>query len=271
MYNNTLYDQHIHSTLSYDSVQENTIPNIIDTAAGLGLAGIAVTDHFDPLWPDEDDLSYLDIAAYERALTEAEQLINGRIRFAKGIELGFIPGEALEICEKTLSSYPYDFVIGSVHYSQAAPIEHPLFLEGRSLKDIVEEYYTLILDSIKDFTNYDVLGHINCIDRYTEGLPAPDLFMPYVEEIMRVAISDGKGIEINTSAFRYGLADRGTPTQPILDLYKELGGEIVTIGSDAHQPEHIGTFIKEGEEMLLASGIRYLTVFSERRPEFIRL
>jgi len=265
------YDQHLHSSFSSDGEQGYTIADIVETAVERGLAGIAVADHLDPLWPDDNEPSDLDIPAYEAALFEAERLSADRIHFAKGVELGLLPGETLELCEKAVSAYPYDFVIGSAHYSEIAPIEYPLFLEGRSLKEILDEYYTILFDSIKAYQNYDVLGHINCIDRYTDGFAPQELYMPYVDEILKTAIADGKGIEINTSAFRYGIGERGTPTQPILNRYKELGGEIVTIGSDAHKIADIGTYIKEGEEMLLASGIRYLAVYSKRRPEFIKL
>jgi len=271
MYNNTLYDQHIHTSLSTDSEPGYTIADIFETAIEKGIAGVAITDHYDPLWPDDDDPSKLDVPAYEAELTEAESICAQRLFFAKGIELGLLPGIALDMCEKVVAAYPYDFVIGSIHYSETIPIHQPVYYDGRAIETILDEYYTLLLDSVRVYKNYDVIGHINCIDRYTDGFAAQELYMPYVDEILKIAISDGKGIEINTSAFRYGIGDRGTPTQPILNRYKELGGEIVIIGSDAHRLSDVGSFIKEGEEMLLASGIRYLAVFSERRPEFIKL
>lgn len=271
MYNNTLYDQHIHSEFSNDGERGLSIPVICETAIKLGLKGVAVTDHLEPFWPDENDPSDLDVPSYEAALMEYESVYRDRIKLAKAVEVGLLPGENNEICDQIVNDYPYDFVIGSVHFSEAYPIEYPGFLEGRTIEEILDNYYTLIIESIKEYKNYDVLGHINCIDRYTDGFAPTDLYMPYVEEILRIAIGDGKGIEVNTSAFRYGIGDRGTPTRPILDLYKDLGGEIITIGSDAHKAADIGTFIKEGEEILLATGFRYIAVFSERRPEFVKI
>jgi len=261
----------MHSSFSYDADRENTLEVIVDTAVGRGIAGIAVTDHFDPLWPDEKEASVLDVPAYEAALFLAETAAAGRIRFAKGIELGLIPGEALEICEKTVSAYPYDFVIAAIHSSAAAPVDYPAFLEGRPLKALLEEYYTLMLDSVRAYKNYDVIGHINNIDRYTGSLPGPELYMPYIDEVLRVVVEDGKGLEVNTSAFRRGIGDHGTPTQSTLNRFRELGGEIVTIGSDAHRAADIGAYIEKGEEMLLAAGFEYFTVFSGRRPGFFKL
>ena len=267
----TLYDQHLHSSFSSDSVRGLIIPDIVETAIERGLIGIAITDHYDPLWPNGDDPSDLDLPAYEAALTETERVYAGRIRFAKGIELGMHTGEAMDMCQKTVNAYPYDFVIGSIHYSVTEPLHYPNFYEERTLEGILDEYYTLLLDCVKLYKDYDVIGHINFVDRYTDGFAPQEMYMPYIEEILRVVIDDGKGIEINTSAFRYDIGHHGTPTQPTLNRFKELGGEIITIGSDAHNLVDIGSYIKEGEEMLLAAGFRYLAVFSERKPEFIKL
>ena len=268
---NKRFDQHIHTSLSYDAKPGNPHSLVIETAIAKCLAGIAITDHLDPLWPDENEPSVLDLPASESALTEAESDYAGRISFAKGIELGLMPGEALEICQNAVSGYPYDFVIGSVHCSPEAPVDAPPFLEGRELKDIIEEYYTLILDSIHEYKNYDVLGHLNCIDRYTEAYAPEEMYMPYADEILKIAVRDGKGLEYNTSTFRYNMGERGTPTLPILKRFKELGGEIVTLGSDAHVNTDIGSGIEKGEEVLLATGFRYIAVFMERRPSFIKI
>ena len=268
---NNRFDQHIHTSFSIDAEHGITIGLALETAIAKGLAGVAVTDHLDPFWPDEDELSFINVPAYEAYLDEAESRYADRIRFAKGIELGFLPGEALAVCANAVTSYPYDFVIGSIHNSAVSAIEKPLFLEGRSLQDIIDEYYTLLIDCIRAYKDYDILGHINCIDRYTDTFAEEGEYMPYIEEILKIIIADGKGLEINTSAFRYGIGERGTPTPAILARFKELGGELVTIGSDAHSLRHIGSNIEDGEKMLLAAGFEYVAVFSGRQPEFIKL
>ena len=265
------FDQHIHTSFSSDADTAAAMARVAGAAAGKGLAGIAVTDHYDPLWPDAYNPSWLDVPAYEGALAETEAAFAGQIRFAKGVELGLLPGEALAMCAETVKAFPYDFVIGSVHYSAEIPIDYPGFTEGRALRDIVDEYYTILLESVRAYKDYDVIGHINCIDRYTDGFAPDGMYMPYIDEVLRVAIGDGKGIEINTSSHRYGIGDRGTPNMRILSRFRELGGEIVTIGSDAHRPADIGAFIEKGEEMLLAAGFRYFAVYSQRQPEFFAL
>lgn len=265
------FDQHTHTSFSYDVEPGSTVAGLAEAAIEKGLAGITVTEHYDPLWPDDEEPAALDLPAYEAALDEAEGIYSERIRFGKGIELGLKPGEAIDICEAALARYPYDFVIGSSHSSNVTHFDCPAFHEGRGLPDIIDEYYTLFLESIKAFKDYDVLGHINYIDRFTEGYAPEGLYMPYVDELLRVAIQDGKGIEYNTSTWRFNMADRGTPTLPMLRRYRELGGEIVTIGSDSHGIANVGAFIENGEEVLLAEGFRYFAAFKGRRAEFHRL
>ena len=268
---NKRYDQHIHSSFSYDANQGCTIPEILNTAVSIGLAGIAVTDHFDPYWPEANESAVLYLPDYQAALTEAEKSADGRIQFAKGIEFGFFPGETLDICQKAVSGYPYDFVIGSMHSSKNEPLHYPSFHEGRTLSEILDEFYNQLLACIKYYKNYDVLGHINYIDRYTEEIPPESLYMPYIDEVLRLIISEGKGIEINCATFgRLKRSDDfGTPNLPILKHYKDIGGEIVTIGSDAHSMGDIGAFIANGEDLLRSAGFKYLAVFKNRQPEFI--
>jgi len=275
------FDQHIHSAFSYDAVPDTrgaepdtaAFGRIVDTAVSRGLSGIAITDHLDPLWPDDEYPSYLNVTEYEKALTDAAPAFSEKLMFSKGIELGLVPGEALDICAEAVSSFNYDFVIGSVHSSRTAPIDYPEFIEGRALPDIVDEYYTLIYDCMKAYKDYDVLGHINSIDRYTDGLAPESLYMPYVDEILKLAVSDGKGIEINTSSFgRYNrIIDRGTPPLSVLTRFRELGGRIVTIGSDAHRSADTGAFIENGEDVLRAAGFGYQAFFRNRTPEFFAI
>ena len=96
---------------------------------------------------------------------------------------------------------------------------------------------------IKNYKDYSVLGHLDLISRYDENGPYPfEKIKPMIQEILEIVIQDGKGIEINTSSHRYGLKD-SQPSRDILKLYKELGGKIITIGSDSHKPEHLGAIL----------------------------
>ncbi|GHU63094.1 phosphatase [Clostridia bacterium] len=270
-----MVDQHLHTCFSYDADSGNTPGKVIVRAVELGLEGIAITDHLDPLWPDDEFPSIIDLAGYEKALTEAEETAARTapgFHFAKGIELGLMPvPEALAICGETVTGFPYDFVIASVHSSPESPIDMEPFLTGRSIREINEEYYSLLFESLKVYKDYDVLGHLNAIDRYTDGYAPESVYLPLADEVLRLAVSDGKGIEINTSSFRYGIGDRGTPSQAILNRFRELGGEIVTLGSDAHRVSDIGAGLSEGAAMLRAAGFTRYAVFKNRKPTFVKI
>ena len=124
---------------------------------------------------------------------------------------------------------------------------------------------------IKNYKDYSVLGHLDLISRYDENGPYPfEKIKPMIQEILEIVIQDGKGIEINTSSHRYGLKD-SQPSRDILKLYKELGGKIITIGSDSHKPEHLGAYINEAKELLKELGFGYYCTFEKMKPIYHKL
>ena len=264
-----MFDYHVHTAFSDDA--ESPMKEILDAAVNKGLAGIALTDHLDPYYQDDEYPWELNVPAYTRALAKYQADYADRISVAKGIELGLIEGDGLRICDEVVSDFPFDFIIASVHHTARAPIHTARFLDKRTTEKAAEEYYGALLSCIKIYHNYDVLGHLNVIDRYTGHYAKESVTAPYIEDILKIAVEDGKGLEVNTSAFRFGMADRGTPTSAILTRFKELGGEIVTVGSDAHAAKYVGSFIKEGEEILLAHGFHYVTTFLDRVPKFHKI
>ena len=128
-----------------------------------------------------------------------------------------------------------------------------------------------MLDLVTYYQDYSVLGHMDLIVRYDkQGLYPFDKIKPMIQKILERVIADGKGIEVNTSYHRYGLNDM-TPSRDILKLYHELGGKIVTIGSDSHQKEHLGAYIQEAKEELKALGFEYYCTFDKLQPLFHQL
>lgn len=264
-----MYDYHIHTGHSDDT--DSLITDMIEAAIAKNLERIAITDHMDPFFPGNPAPFFLDLPTYTKSLEEMLATYSDQIRIAKGIEIGLMPGKALDVCEEVVSGYDFDFVVAGLHCTERLPIHLKEFIEGRTTADVIDEYYSDLYSSIKKYKNYDVLAHLNVIDRYTAEFADEKMYMPYVDEILKQAISDGKGIEINTSSFRYGLGERTTPPQIVLNRFVELGGEIITIGSDAHTPDVVGADIEKGEQMLLASGLKYIATFMNRKPEFTKL
>ena len=207
-------------------------------------------------------------------LEEAAERYYKDITIKRGMELG-IQSSCLDKCVDSARNYHYDFIIGSFHMVSGVPVDFKEFYEGKSSLDVQEEYYNYMLECVKEFKDYSVLGHINLVDRYQhlympgEPLNPPEV-MEIIREVLKIVIYDGKGIEFNTSAFRYRTPVT-LPTTEILKMYKELGGEIITLGSDAHTPEYIALNFREAADLIGTLGFRYVCSFNEMQPDFIKV
>jgi len=164
-----------------------------------------------------------------------------------------------------------NFIILSCHQVEDKEFWTQDFQRGRTQQEYNERYYKEILDVIKNYKDYSVLGHLDLIIRYDENGPYPfEKIKPMIQEILEIVIHDGKGIEVNTSSHRYGLKD-SQPSRDILKLYKELGGKIITIGSDSHKIEHLGAYIDEAKELLKEIGFDSFCTFEKMKPIFHQL
>jgi histidinol-phosphatase (PHP family) len=269
-----MYDYHVHSNWSSDGAADAGIDRMVSAAASLGISEIAITDHDDPVHPDSLTPSEIDVRAYTQALTEAAARWNrpgSPIRLIRGMEIGMLLGEALEIGSADARSYDFDFIIGSVHAAKNAYIDEPVYLDTRSYEAAVLDYYEDTLECLETFGDFDVLGHINNIDRYVSPYPGNELFMDLADKILIRLAETGKGIEINTSSYRKGMGERTTPTLDILKRFKQLGGEIITVGSDAHRPKDVGRDLDKGIEIMKAAGFEYLATFRSREANFVKL
>ena len=191
-------------------------------------------------------------------------------RSRQGLEFG-IQTHTISKYEDLTENYPLDFVILSIHQVEDKEFWTQDFQKGRSQEEYNERYYEEMLQVIKAYKNYSVLGHMDLIVRYDKmGCYPFEKIEPVITEILKIVIEDGKGIELNTSYHRYGLQDT-TPSKDILRLYRKLGGEIITIGSDSHKRAHLGTYMDEGKELLKSLGFRYFCTYDSMKPVFHRL
>lgn len=121
-----------------------------------------------------------------------------------------------------------------------------------------------MLRVVQVYKNYSVLGHMDLIKRYDKmGMYPFEQVKPFVAEILKTVIADGRGIELNTSSHRYGLSD-SMPSSDLLQFYRDLGGKIVTIGSDSHSPAHLGSYLQEAKNQLSALGFRNFCTFQSK-------
>jgi len=264
-----MYDYHTHSIISDDG--NTPMLQMVEAGISIGLKEIAITDHFDPDYPDLNWSSDIDFAGYHQQLEETSYICGSKIKVLKGIEIGIQHGDTLAKCRSAARSYGYDFVIGSFHCAEGIELFQGGFFDYRSVEESTAAYYRYVLAILKEYDDFDVLGHINVIDRYGVYIPDYSCCNDIVTEILKLLIEKGKGIEINTSSFRYGMGTHTTPTDDILALYRSLGGEIITIGSDAHSPKHVGYKISWALEKMRQMGFRYMTTYDQRIPKFLSI
>lgn len=265
-----LWDLHVHTHFSGDS--EADPEAVVKAAVQRGLPGLCFTDHFDYDYPDEPDLFLIDFERYGRTAAELKEQYRGRLEILWGVELGLQPHIA-HINKKKAEEYPFDFIIGSSHVVHGTDPYYPFFYEGREEDDAYREYFASILENLHTDVDFDVYGHIDYIVRYG---PNKNRFYSYekyadiIDEILRTLIGMDKGIELNTAGFRYGLG-HPNPTEAVIARYRELGGRIITVGSDAHAPEQVGSGFARAAEILRAAGFTEYTVFRGREPHFLPL
>lgn len=267
-------DYHMHSSFSGDSTA--AIDRMIRGAVDKGLNMICFTDHNDPSFPynssQEKGMFDLDTAHYMDSLCRSAELYQDSILLWRGVEIG-IQTHIYQELHEYVNSFAFDFVIGSSHLCQGQDPYYPAFWEGRSTKECLLSYFEEIQTNVHRFTDYDVYGHLDYIVRYAPTQNSCFCFSDYadiLEDILKTIIEKGKGIEINSAGFRKGLG-APNPCADILKLYRSLGGEILTTGSDAHKPEDIAADFDRTEALLLSCGFEYYTVFKNRKPEFIKI
>lgn len=279
-----LIDCHTHTQFSVDS--DADISEMIEKACHLGLSAYAVTDHCEcnrwyseEHYPDEDTYRYYDFGRdFENsvsAVTGLKEKYDGKLNLICGVEMGQATHD-FEIAEKIVSDSRVDFVIGSMH--QLPKTEDFAFIEYGKLspKDIygLAERYFLEINKLCKWGKFDVLGHLTYILRYLKGTAGIDLDISPFDEIIadsfKVLIEKGKGIEINTSGLRQKYGDV-LPSLKYVKLFRELGGEIVSVGSDAHTVADLGSGIADGAKTALEADFKYICYFKERKPNFIKI
>lgn len=235
----------------------------IEAAIRKGLTEICFTEHIDYDYPDRDFTFDLDLPRYDEKIKEMQAKYKDQITIKKGVEIGVQP-HVLTRYEKLLNEESFDFIICSLHSVEKKDLHNGDFFIGKTPKEAYEIYYHELLQCIKEFDEYSILGHLDLIKRYKE-LDTDDLFHDIIREIFKVIIPQGKGIEVNASGFGYGLG-HAMPSEDILRLYYECGGEIITIGSDAHKAEHVAHRFLEIINLLKDIGFQYIATFEDRKP-----
>lgn len=265
-------DYHLHSSFSSDA--DYDIIDIIKSAQKKDINSICITDHYDmdfPIYPDEPDMTfYLNTEEYYKRMSSVKEQFAPDFDLRIGVELGMMPHIGDKLNDYVFSHPELDFIIASVHIVDGFDPYRPDYFVGKTDYQAYLRYFETILDSLKVFTNYNVLGHMDYILRYgktkADNFKATDYYDIF-KEIINIIVQNGKGLEINTGSL-YKNLDFPHPHKDILKLYKDAGGEIITIGSDAHKPEYIGYGFDKAKEILSSLGFKYYCTFSKQSPEF---
>lgn len=273
-------DMHMHTWFSTDS--EACPRDMADEAVRKGLKTICFTDHF-----DKDDLEWgeegiFDVDAYFVEMQKLQEEYAGKLNIRIGIELG-LRTYLKDYYEELTKKYPFDFVIGSVHnvpYKKDAegnilytdPAAEKLFTD-RTDKEAYRLMMETTLENVRTSDCFQTLGHLDYVVRYGKSREKEYSYTDYadiIDEILKLLIEKEKGLEVNSTGLKYGLPF-AHPHPDVLKRYRELGGEIITIGADAHKPEHIAYDFAKAEEILKSCGFKYYTEFFEQKPVFKQL
>lgn len=266
-----MFDYHVHTNFSSDS--QMSMEEAAIKAIEIGLEEIVFTDHMDLLYPP---VSYpiwdIDYDAYMKEFFNVKEKYKNKINIVLGVEVGLQP-HSIQKSLELINKYPFDFIIASTHVVDFQDLADGVFYRGKSKRQAYIRYFEETLNFIKTFDTFCVYGHLDIVKRYgnyeNKNLDEK-LYWDLIDEILKLLIQKEKGIEVNTSGYRYGL-ELTHPDPDILKRYYELGGEILTIGSDAHSTEYIAHMFKPTLEMLKSIGFRYLTRFENLKPLFVKI
>lgn len=262
-----LFDYHVHCNLSADC--EEPIAAYLLRAAELGVDEFCFTDHFEYDYPDEN-IDFSNPPLNKRlALYTAAFAADGPFKY--GVEAGMcMDGDHNERMQNALQGETaLDFILASTHVVDGIDPYFPAFFERRTRQQCFERYLRDVYGNIRRMAHFSVVGHI---DYPTKGCPLEDKLLRYedapdvFDAIFRLIICRGQGLELNTSLYEKLGGARCDGAW--LKRYRELGGEIITIGSDAHSAKRLCEGFANALEFIRAAGLRYICTFDKLKPIF---
>ncbi len=274
-----LCDYHTHSRFSFDGAADGSVDALCRAAIARGVTDLAITDHFECNWRELADVSPYDAKGAYAAVMEAKEKYRGQLHLTYGIELGQA-NQYPEEARKLLDAHPFEFVIGSIHnlrgekdffYFDFAELlrEHPTSYLGdlfeRNLAELGE-----VIDTVPEITT---VAHLTYMQRYCAKSGVTYDFSKHADSIERLykkMIAKGIALEVNLSTLWKGFGF-ATPDRDLLSLYRACGGRLVTVGSDAHAPAHIGDCVEEGFALLKRAGLDEVLVLREGQRTRLRI
>ncbi len=263
-------DLHVHSSYSTDS--EAKMEDTVRRAIEIGLPRLCFTDHIDWDYPVEGLTFDFDVNTYMNEIEDLQKKYQGQIELLKGVELGLQP-QLGERYRKLLRDYPFDFAIGSQHLVNNMDPYYPETFEGKKDSEIFLNYFENMLEDVKAFHSFDTMGHLDYVVRYGRNKARDYSYRAYadiIDEILKLLVKYNIAIELNTCGLRKQLGFPN-PHPDILRRYHELGGTLVTVGSDSHKPYYLGYSFDTAAQILKSCGFTHYCYYKNRNPKFVKL
>lgn len=258
-------DCHMHTEFSYDS--ETKVEDQVEQAIRLGMKYICFTDHMDMDYPG--GTFFLDTDRYVEKILEVKETYKDRIAIGLGVEVG-MQEHLKQRINQYVDKYPFDFVIGSMHLIHGEDPYYREIFKKMGDEGAYREYFRATLENLRNAPDIQTLGHLDYVVRY--GLEKAKAysykkFSDEIDAVLRCLVEKGIALEVNTAGLR--MLSFTNPHPDVIRRYRELGGEMITIGSDGHTPDVLGYGFDMLPELLKSCGFQYYTVFREKKPNFI--
>lgn len=269
-----LYDNHNHSQFSFDGGR-TSVGKTVNSAIGKGLAGVCFTDHCDFFVPpmkakyEEYVPEVFDVEARNAEIDKVNAKCPQDFHVFKGIEIGVQKSERDKIAAH-LEKYSFDEIIASVHYLDDTDPFWGGYYEGKTWRYAYGHYLETLYDEMVWLGDrFDIMGHYDYVTRYA---PYPECSILYkdfpdiLDSMLRHLAENGKALEINTKTYQDFKGRTPVLDKNILMRYRELGGEIISLGSDSHDADRVGFNFERTAALVSKCGFRYLAHFDKRKP-----
>jgi len=266
-----MVDLHIHSSFSSDSNEK--MEDIVIEAINRNIKVIAFTDHIDYEYSDPNISFSFDISEYFLEIERFQNKYKSKIKILKGLELG-LQSHIIDKLNEVSNEFEFDFIIGSFHTVKKKDLYNGDYYKMKTPEEMWDVYLDEVYETIKKFDNFSVLGHLDLVKRYSEFVRKVDFsyYRNKLERIFNEIIEKEIGIEVNTSGLRgtYGL-DETLPSEEILKFYYDLGGRIITVGSDSHDKSTLSDDYNKVATVLKRIGFKNIYVFEKMNYKKINI
>ncbi len=265
------YDNHTHSHFSPDS--RMTMEKSLAAAASMAnLKGISITDHLDIDAPGAKDYFIFDPAEQQKRIGQLSEIYKD-IEIFKGIEVG-LQEKCIGKIKTFLAPYKFDVVIASLHFIDEIDPYYGEYYKGKDYKEAYSRAYEVMYRNITEFKDFDILGHFDYIARYAP-YEVRDIkfsqFADVLDPILKYLASEGKALEVNTNTYRERNGYTPSPDTGILKRFRELGGEAVSLGSDAHEEWRIAENFEKFAAILKECGFKWGVYYKRREGNYYPL